>query len=225
MEKQPRHEMKHEISYGDYLALRRRLLPVLQHDPHAGADGLYRVHSLYFDNYNDKVLREKLDGKSVREKFRIRYYNDAVDRILLEKKCKAHGLGVKYAAPLTADQVRALLRGDWAWMAQSEHGLIRELYVKMKTESLRSRTVVDYVREPFLYAAGNVRITFDCMIASASADESFLLPHAAIPAAQGKIVLEVKYDRYLPELIAGLLQLGTYRAAAFSKYATCRMVY
>ena len=29
MDQQPRHELKHEITYGDYLALRRRLLPVM----------------------------------------------------------------------------------------------------------------------------------------------------------------------------------------------------
>ena len=126
---------------------------------------------------------------------------------------------------MTADQVRALLRGDTAWMAESPYGLIRELYVKMKTETLRPRTTVDYVREPFLYSPGNVRVTFDSQIESAGADENFLEPHAAIPAARGKIVLEVKYDRYLPVLVAGLLDLGNFRAAAFSKYAICRMVY
>lgn len=225
MDQQPRHELKHEITYGDYLALRRRLLPVMQHDPHVGQDGLYRVHSLYFDNHNDKILREKLDGKAEREKFRIRYYNNDLDHIQLEKKYKNHGLGVKYNAPMIADQVRALLRGDTAWMAESPHGLIRELYVKMKTETLRPRTTVDYVREPFLYGPGNVRVTFDSQIESAGADENFLEPHAAIPAARGKIVLEVKYDRYLPALVAGLLDLGNFRAAAFSKYAICRMVY
>lgn len=225
MDQQARHELKHEITYGDYLALRRRLLPVMQHDPHVGPDGLYRVHSLYFDNHNDKILREKLDGKAEREKFRIRYYNNDLDHIQLEKKYKNYGLGVKYNAPMTADQVRALLRGDTAWMAESPHGLIRELYVKMKTETLRPRTTVDYVREPFLYSPGNVRVTFDSQIESAGADENFLEPHAAIPAARGKIVLEIKYDRYLPALVAGLLDLGNFRAAAFSKYAICRMVY
>lgn len=225
MDQQARHELKHEITYGDYLALRRRLLPVMQHDPHVGPDGLYRVHSLYFDNHNDKILREKLDGKAEREKFRIRYYNNDLDHIQLEKKYKNYGLGVKYNAPMTADQVRALLRGDTAWMAESPYGLIRELYVKMKTETLRPRTTVDYVREPFLYSPGNVRVTFDSQIESAGADENFLEPHAAIPAARGKIVLEIKYDRYLPALVAGLLDLGNFRAAVFSKYAICRMVY
>ena len=44
------------------------------HDPHAGADGTYRVTSLYFDTPYDSALREKLDGVNRREKFRLRYY-------------------------------------------------------------------------------------------------------------------------------------------------------
>ena len=47
MEKQFRHECKHEISYGDYLALRRRLLPVMRHDPHTTADGLFIINKHY----------------------------------------------------------------------------------------------------------------------------------------------------------------------------------
>ena len=48
----------------------------------------YRVRSLYFDNYNDKVLREKIDGVNEREKFRLRLYNDDTSFIKLEKKVK-----------------------------------------------------------------------------------------------------------------------------------------
>lgn len=222
---QMRHEVKHEISYGDYLALRRRIETLAARDPHVGDDGLYRVHSLYFDNHEDKALREKLDGAPEREKFRIRYYNDDINHITLEKKYKNRTLGTKYAAPMTADQVRAILNGNIRWMADSPHGLIRELYVKMKTEALRPRTTVDYVREPFLYRAGNVRVTFDSAIAAASADENFLTSHPTVPTNPGTVVMEVKYDNYLPEVIAGVLQLGNCRAGAFSKYAACRMVY
>lgn len=226
MEKQPRHECKHEIPYGDYQALRRRIAAVARRDPHSGADGLYRVHSLYFDNADDKALREKLDGVAVREKFRIRYYNDDLSTLTLEKKCKNCMLGVKYDAPVSADEVRALLAGDTAWMADSPHGLIRELYVRMRTEALRPRMAVDYVREPFLYPAGNVRVTFDSEITAGSADARFLEPHPAIPTGrQGTVVLEVKYDRFLPAIIAGVLQTGGFRQVAFSKYAACRLLY
>ena len=47
------------------------------------------------------ALREKLDGVSRREKFRIRYYNGDTGFIQLEKKCKRGGLGWKEQTQLT----------------------------------------------------------------------------------------------------------------------------
>ena len=84
MDIQYRHEWKHEISYSDLLAIRQRLRAVAQADPHA-IDGKYLIRSLYFDNLNDKALREKIDGVNLREKFRIRYYNGDLSLIHLEK--------------------------------------------------------------------------------------------------------------------------------------------
>lgn len=81
-----RHELKYEIGYPRYLELRSRLQAVMCSDSHAGADGRYLIRSIYFDNYADKALREKRDGVSRREKFRIRYYNDDFSLITLRKR-------------------------------------------------------------------------------------------------------------------------------------------
>ena len=67
-----RHELKHEINAADRVVLEGRLRAALAPDPN-GDRGRYRVRSLYFDNADDKVLREKLDGAPRREKFRILY--------------------------------------------------------------------------------------------------------------------------------------------------------
>ena len=83
-----RHELKYPIGPAEYHALRQRLRTVMKRDSHAGADGLYTIRSVYFDNYRDKALREKVDGVQRREKFRIRYYNDDLSFITLEKKIK-----------------------------------------------------------------------------------------------------------------------------------------
>ncbi|MFR5071732.1 MAG: VTC domain-containing protein [Bianqueaceae bacterium] len=69
-----RHEWKHEINGSDIIALRQRLQAVARLDEHA-VGGKYEIRSLYFDTPTDTVLRQKLDGVNIREKFRIRYYN------------------------------------------------------------------------------------------------------------------------------------------------------
>ena len=55
-----RHELKHQISPQEDLVLAGRLRRLFPHDAHAGADGSYRVTSLYFDTPYDAALREKL---------------------------------------------------------------------------------------------------------------------------------------------------------------------
>ena len=102
-----RHEWKHEISVSDLLAIRQRLRAVARTDRHA-VNGSYRIRSLYFDNIRDKVLREKLDGVRNREKFRIRYYNEDLTMILLEKKSKADNLGSKARERLSPEEARWL---------------------------------------------------------------------------------------------------------------------
>ena len=105
-----RHEYKHQINYEDYLVIRSRLRMLARPDSHAGVDGKYLIHSLYFDNFSDRALREKIDGVDRREKFRIRYYNENTDYIRLEKKSKLRGLCEKQSAKLTREEVMRICR-------------------------------------------------------------------------------------------------------------------
>ena len=218
-----RHEWKHEINYADMLILRQRLSAVMQRDPNA-VDGKYYIRSLYFDNAADKALREKLDGVNNREKFRIRYYNQDTGLIHLEKKSKRNGLGSKVQAKLTAAEAQSIVDGDLEWMKDADRPLVRELYEKMCAQGLRPKTIVDYVREPFVYAPGNVRVTLDYDIRTGLRSVDFLNPDCVtIPAGDAPILLEVKWDAFLPGIIRDIVQLEGRHASAFSKYAICRI--
>ena len=218
-----RHEWKHEISYLDMLSIKARLMAVAEPDPHT-IDGKYLIRSLYFDNLTDKALREKIDGVNMREKFRIRYYNGDLSLIHLEKKSKLNGLGTKYSAPLTKEQAQSIVEGDIEWMATSEHSLIQELYCKMKYQGMRPKTIVDYTREPFIFRPGNVRVTFDYNIRTGMGCTDFLNTECVtVPAGDAPIILEVKWDAYLPSIIRDAVQTPGRRVTAFSKYAQCRV--
>lgn len=230
-----RHEWKHEINRADLLILRQRLRAVACPDPHA-TDGKYTVRSLYFDNASDKALHEKLNGVSRREKFRIRYYNGDTSVIRLEKKSRLGGLGNKQSAALTAGQVRAIAEGRLDWMPESPDELIRELYAKMQIQGLRPKTIVDYTREPFIFAPGNapgnvtnitpgnVRITLDYNIRTALQCSDFLDPDClTVPAGNAPVILEVKWDAFLPDIIRDAVRLPGRHVTAFSKYAQCRI--
>lgn len=205
------------------LILRQRLRAVMGTDDHA-ADGRYFVRSLYFDTPSDTALLEKLDGVNRREKFRIRLYNHDTGFIRLEKKSKLAGLGNKQSAPLTAQQAQRIVDGDLDWMGSCENGLVRELYSKMCTQQLKPKTIVDYTREPFVYAPGNVRVTLDYDIRTGLGCTDFLDPSCpTIPAGDSSAILEVKWDEFLPDVIRSAVQLEGRRVSAFSKYARCRI--
>lgn len=217
-----RQEWKHRLGPSDLPLLRQRLRAVARPDPHA-VNGRYHIRSLYFDTPGDMALREKLDGVNVREKFRIRCYNHDPTLIHLEKKSKRNGLGTKDKVRLTPDQVRAILNGEVRWMGESQEPLLRELHAKMTIQGLRPRTLVDYVREPFVYPAGNIRVTLDYHIRTGLRCVDFLDPACVtIPVVDDPVILEVKWDAFLPDLIRDAVQLPGRRAAAFSKYAACR---
>lgn len=218
-----RHEWKHEISLSDHLAIRARLRAVCRPDGHA-AQGRYFVRSLYFDDPSDKALREKLDGVSRREKFRIRYYDRDPSTIHLEKKCKRDALGTKTIASITAEEARAIVDGRLDWMPDSGRPLVQELYYKMRVQGLRPKTIVDYIREPFVYPAGNVRVTLDYDIRTGLRCTDLLSPDCVtIPAGAPVTILEVKWDEFLPKIVRDIVQLEGRRSAPFSKYAACRI--
>lgn len=220
---QYRHEWKHEISLGDRLVIRQRLSAIARPDSHA-QNGRYLIRSLYFDTPGDKALREKIDGVSRREKFRIRYYNLDTSLIHLEKKSKYGGLGTKESAELAPEEARALAEGDFRWMLDSGRPLLQELYSKMQTQGLRPKTIVDYIREPYIYGPGNVRVTLDYDIRTGLQCTDFLNPGClTISARDAPEILEVKWDAFLPAVIQDAVQLPGCRAAAFSKYAACRV--
>lgn len=223
-DKKMRHEYKHYINYSDYLELRSRLQAVAKKDSHVDESGTYRIRSLYFDNIQDKALREKLQGISVREKFRIRYYNDDFDFIKLEKKYKINGLCGKDATLITREQCEAIINGDIDWMPETKHPLFLDLYTKMKYQLLKPKVIVDYLREPYVYKPGNVRVTIDSEIKSSIYSLDFFnqgLPMT--PVTENPMILEVKYDEFLPAIIQDAVQLKNRRASAYSKYAACRM--
>lgn len=218
-----RHEVKHELSNLDMLILRQRLKAVMMPDSHA-KNGKYDIRSLYFDNLDDKALREKLDGVLIREKYRIRLYNHDTSVIHLERKFKRGGLGYKDSALLTPDQAQQIANGDIRWMAESTDEVILGCYSRIRNEGLAAKVIVDYTREPFVFGPGNVRVTLDYNIRTALRCTDFLNPHCTtVPVPNSPCVLEVKWSGYLPDVIRDMVQLGDRHSTAYSKYAASRM--
>ncbi|MBD8523471.1 polyphosphate polymerase domain-containing protein [Lysinibacillus fusiformis] len=220
-----RQEIKQAISYSDYALLKAKLQYIMQLDRHAGADGKYLIRSTYFDNFANKVLNEKKEGYINRDKYRVRIYGKSSTFINLERKSKRNNLTFKTKCAISQAEYEKMRLADISWMKEDERGLIRDLYQEMSYNQLRPTTVVDYEREAYIYPFGNVRVTFDSKVQSSLRNTDMFNPSLPMVDVleQNLVILEVKYDDYLPDIIKYLLQSVDTRAEAYSKYQLSRM--
>jgi len=219
-----RHELKYYINYSDYLSISGKLKRIALKDKNARKDGKYKIRSIYFDDYNDKALFEKIAGINRREKFRIRFYNDDINYMRLEKKIKFRGYTKKKSEVIKYTDAENILKGKIDFLKESNKPLFMELYAKMRSNMLRPKTIVDYLREAYIYPSGNVRITFDMGIRSGLFSRelmNFTKPTLEV-IPKGYVVFEVKYDEFLPDIISHMIQVDDRSKTAVSKYALAR---
>ena len=171
-----------------------------------------------------KALKEKMDGVRKREKFRLRYYNEDKSFIRLEKKIKYRGLCGKRHAKLHLSEVKKIVDGDIAFLLKSEDPLLMEFYSKLKGQLLKPKALVVYDREAFIYRPGNVRVTLDRNLSTSSDPLEFLDSSLKTRRnmADGMIVLEVKYDEFLPDIVKMAVSEMGRSHTAYSKYAVVR---
>ena len=226
-----RHEEKYLCSEADLTTLGIRLSALMRPDPHADAQGRYRIRSVYFDDAGLAFWHENEMGVSPRQKWRIRSYNGDPDTLRLECKYKVDQLTAKQSAACPAALTRRLLgileHGEHTVereSAASKEALLESFLTLYQSRGLHPSVIVSYERTPFIYAGGNVRVTFDRYIHASCDFTHFFDPvikrRPILPG--GVHILEVKYDEYLPQMIADAIQMHGLRRVTFSKYALCR---
>ena len=218
-----RHEYKYPVTDAEIAMLRMRLKTIVSCDPHA-YNGLYNIRSLYFDDYEDRCFFENEDGTDPREKFRIRIYNHSDEKITLECKRKERGKTLKTSCPLTIDQTKRLIAGEYLRNIGEQPPLLKRLTSTMMTRRMMPAVIVEYDRIPYVYRNGNVRITFDTNVSSSSDIAGFFDGNIAKRPIMppGRQLMEVKFDEFLPDHIYRTLQLNDLRQTAYSKYYLSR---
>jgi len=215
-----RHELKYIISEAAYSAIRNRVKAVMQTDVHANANARsYRVTSLYFDDVYRSAYNDKLAGVDRRRKYRIRAYNLDESTLRLEIKYKDGEYVSKVTSPLSPEQYELLLKGDCGKTAASDCGALRELLISDKLTRPRPSVITDYHREAYVNAAGNVRVTFDKNL-STSYDAIDMFNARFSPALNG-VILEIKYDNFIPAHICDLFSGFPLHRQTASKFVIC----
>jgi hypothetical protein len=184
----------------------------------------YLISSLYFDDIYHSAMEDKINGNAFREKYRIRLYSHSDKQIKLECKSKFNQYISKQWADISRKEYNSLLKGDYDFLLYKPEEVCRKLYTNHKTKMMRPVTVVEYLREAYVHPNGNVRITFDKNLAASIGDLDIF--HKDYETTQvpleSTMILEVKYDDYIPDYIRKIIQTDRMVKCAISKYVICR---
>lgn len=219
-----RHEFKYLCSESTACYLSNVLATVMEKDSNTCENGKYMIDSLYFDDYAKTCARENIDGTDPRSKWRIRIYNNNSEMIRLECKQKQNGMGKKKSCIITKEELDALISADGAlseYMGRDE--LLDEFIAKIMGWGYRPSVIVSYEREPFVSLLGNTRITFDRKIISSNEFSDFgkKKTYGRAVLSADMLVLEVKFDDFLPDVYRQIISSVALERTAFSKYYLC----
>ena len=219
-----RHELKYQINFMQYRILRQKLGAVLKLDSHAGSDGRYHIRSLYFDDFRNAAFFDKMAGVPTRKKYRMRIYNLCDDFIKFERKGKFNEYVCKDSTVLTREEADRIIGGDVAFLANSDRKLLKCFYLECRRNLLRPVVLVDYLREAYVHPVGNVRVTFDIGLQTSLGPVSFFDTESSTVGASEEpgVILEVKFDDVLPEIVRGLFFENIRPRSAIGKFAMCR---
>jgi len=219
-----RFEYKYYITKQDKILLKNRIEMLLNIDKNAQKTNGYFIRSIYFDDYKDTSLNQVINGISKREKFRIRFYNLDKSYIMLEKKEKINNMTNKKSCRITEEQLIDILEKKNLVIEKTNNSLLNEFYFKLLFEGYKPACIIDYDRIPYVYSAGNVRITLDYnMAVSYDFENVFSEDLIKVPfIEENRALLEVKFNDFIPDYVRWLLQLNKLERISYSKYAIGR---
>ena len=219
-----RNELKYYISYIDYFKIKEILSNFLKTDPNVTTNSGYWIRSLYFDTPDNKEYLEKIVGVEHRKKIRLRLYDTEDQKIKLEIKNKYKNYLKKETTYICRDEVKRLVNGDKSFLLNSNNNILNRAYYFMSEKYYIPVVIVDYIRDAFIENFNNIRITFDRNITACVTDfDIFKTNLHVFPVFDNTtIVMEVKYNLFLPTWLKMVLScIGTVNSA-ISKYCYSR---
>lgn len=208
-----RYEYKYIITYQDYIRIKPFIEHFLIHDKQS-EDLDYTITSIYFDDIYQNAAMDKAFGNEVHNKFRIRYYQDE-SFYKLEQKHKVGDLSTKDSLIISTELKNALLENNFDYLQNyMNEPLIRTFALESRLKHLKPINRIRYKREAYKDVSDNLRITFDKEISVSSVDEF----HYLKLMKDTEMILEVKYEHYLPKEIKQILHKQKLNQISYSKY-------
>lgn len=218
-----RKEVKYFVNYSSVVAAESILEKALERDGHDKGKG-YFIRSLYFDTLENRAFEEKMAGIEKRKKIRLRIYDFKAKKVKLEIKNKLNDCIFKESLWIKKEDAVELQKGNYEVLLDYENPVARKVYIEFRKFCYRPVVIVDYTRHAFVYSFNNTRITFDTNLKANNINlnifDSSIFMKQLLP--KNLAVLEVKFDRFIPEHIKEMVGIRASNSA-ISKYCIGRL--
>lgn len=220
-----RRELKYYINHVDYAYLSNTISNFFELDKNCSEDGNYLVRSLYFDNKSNKNYFEKISGYDKRKKYRIRIYNMDPAPVKFEIKKKTGNVIMKESLEIEPGIIKEIISGNYGPLLGYGSNIAKKIYGEFSKDHYRPVVIIDYSRRAYSFPVNNIRITFDSKIRRCETDlhDIFAGNLDMSPVINDrKIIMEIKYNDFIPSWIKRMLQISRFEKCAISKYSLSR---
>lgn len=217
-----RTEEKYYLNALQFRTLEKKCGLVLSSDPFSGSNGTYTVRSLYFDTPSCDHYYEKELGACDRNKIRLRTYladGQPTKVFHLEEKRKRGAVTSKVVLPLTREQMVCVAAGDYQPLKNlGQTGLY--FYAKLMSGAMQPVSVIQYERAALAMPLDELRVTFDRALRhSGFRDADWSLPPRNPVYAGEVVIMEIKYNKFIPAWLRSSLLCLPKNCEAISKYS------
>lgn len=221
-----RQEKKYLLNYIEIQKLKYLLDQTLHRDEFGEMEKGYMVRSLYFDTPDNTDFIEKSNGIRDRKKIRLRIYNPDSDNAKLELKEKQDDFQRKRSLVLTKSEALDVISGKFDCLAKRGDDFAWKMYTLLEENLYRPSCIVEYDRIAWAVPENDIRITLDGQIrATESSYDLFSKDIMFYPVSDiGKMVLEVKFNRFLLSYVRDLLAGKERFQISASKYSMARSI-
>jgi|GEM_PF-3377201 len=192
-----RHELRKSVSEAD-----ANLLKQWMHDAEQGftADTIEKVHSLLFEKTDNANMDNKRNGS--RENFLLTYSGDGQNTITLVKKSRRKDSFLERDAQISRSECERIIAGDIAFLGGTSDPLLFELFSHLTRGDLRLRMLLDYTKESFRFPGTGTQVALESDFYTGFNTSDFLNDRHPTIQRSGPVILEVKYDKALPEILS-----------------------
>jgi VTC domain-containing protein len=221
LNKNGRFELKYLIDGDTCNLILERLSHFMKLDSNVNEKGYYINRSLYYDTPSFKEYHEYINGEKRRRKYRLRKYSIETNLVNFEVKQKVNKIIWKDKIKVAQDKAANFFINPWSYADDPEFGSLAHQLARKRYEP-KCTVVYQRIALSDILNRG-VRITFDYNLKTGKPEmfDREIQPNDLRVLPPGVFVMEVKFNRRIPNWCRNIISDFQLSYTTYSKYVQC----